>query len=277
MKRVIMLSLMIATIVVCFSKTLMKTTTDTIIVPTTHLGTPMHVTVTVPARYLSTLDNDNYPVVYLLNGYTGDNTDYARHMNLDSLANVNNVIIVCPDGRDSWYWDTPKTSGMEMESFFVKDLIPTIDREFRTLPRPESRAIAGLSMGGHGALWLAMRHKDLFGNAGTMSGGVDITPKEFQSNWQLRQLLGEYDKNKKSWKNHTVQSLVKKLKPGQLNLIVCCGSEDFFFPVNENLHASLDKRGIKHTYIIEPGGHTWPYWNSTLPVILEFFNQHLAR
>lgn len=98
------------------------------------------------------------------------------------------MIIVCPDGRNSWYWDSPVDPSMQMESFFTDCLIPTVDSLYRTMPARGGRAITGLSMGGHGALWLAWRHPDLFGAAGSMSGGVDIRP--FPANWNMADRLG---------------------------------------------------------------------------------------
>lgn len=250
---------------------------DTMKVATSRLDSAMTVTVAVPARYLSSLDETRYPVVYLLNGYSGGYNDYRSKMRLDSLANAHQVIFICPDGRDSWYWDSPVVPGMQMESFIVKDLLPAVDSNLRTIPSRDSRAIAGLSMGGHGALWLAMRHKDLFGSAGSMSGGVDIARKQFHKNWKMKNWLGEYASNPKRWKTHTVMSQVPTLKPGELNIIIECGDGDFFREVNDDLHAALLKRGIEHSFSITPGNHSWPYWRRTLPVMLDFFDGHLKH
>lgn len=276
MKRFILLSLLLALLVPANAKK-MSSQIDTMVVQTKNLDSPMTLTVAVPARYLSTMDNTRYPVVYLLNGYSGGYQDYRKNMRLDSLANIHNIIIICTDGRDSWYWDSPVDKSMQMESCITKDVVPAVDRELRTRPEAASRAIAGLSMGGHGALWLAIRHSDIFGSAGSMSGGVDITPEKFRNSWKMKKRLGEYNANPKRWKNHSVISLVPSLKPSQLNLIICCGSEDFFFQVNENLHRDLNTRGIQHKYIITPGNHSWPYWRATLPVILDFFDDNLVR
>lgn len=276
-KKFLMTWLLAMMVILPLSAKQMMSQVDTIKVPTTRLATPMTVTVTVPARYLSSLDDDRYPVVYLLNGYSGNNTDYSTRLNLDSLANAHQVIFICPDGKDSWYWDSPIDPGMQMESFIIKDLVPTVDKRLRTRADRRYRAIAGLSMGGHGALWLGIRHKDLFGSAGSMSGGVDITPSKFHNNWKMKDRLGTYKSNPKRWKNHTVISQVPTLKDGELNIIVECGDADFFREVNDNLHAALQKQGITHSYSITPGNHSWPYWRRTLPVILNFFDSHIPK
>lgn len=246
---------------------------DTLVVSSDNLPTPMKITVALPADY-NTSTTSTYPVVYLLNGYSGGYRDYIQRNPLDSLATANRMIIVCPDGRDSWYWDSPVVKEQKMESFITKDIVKFIDDTLRTIPDRDHRAITGLSMGGHGALWLAMRHRDLFGSAGSMSGGVDITQPKFHNSWKMKRWLGEYDANPQRWADHTVINLVPTLNPGELNLIVSCGEDDFFYAVNNALDKALTDRGIDHVYSTTPGyGHSWSYWNMTLPTHLEFFKK----
>ena len=86
------------------------------------------------------------------------------------------LIFVCPNGENSWYWDSPLNKDSQFETFVSRELVSYVDGHYRTLPSREKRAITGLSMGGHGALWLAIRHQDVFGAAGSTSGGLDIRP-----------------------------------------------------------------------------------------------------
>lgn len=239
-------------------------------VPATFIQSPMNVTVILPEGYYSATDT-HYPVVYLLNGYSGDHTSWPGVNGLDSLATQYGMILVCPDGRDSWYWDSPIDSTMQMESFITKELIPYIDSNYRTIADADHRAITGLSMGGHGALWLAMRHSDLFGAAGSTSGGVNIIP--FPKNWKMAQRLGDYETNKDIWESHTVINLVDSLQPGELNIIFDCGSEDFFAEVNADLHAKLLDKKIPHDYISRPGKHNWAYWSNSILYQLLYFNE----
>lgn len=239
-----------------------------------NIVSPMKVTVALPETYLAKSDTAHYPVVYLLHGYSDDYSYYPKRMPLDSVASAYNMIIVCPDGRDSWYWDSPVNPDFQMESFFTQELVPTIDSLYRTRKSPEQRAIVGLSMGGHGALWLAMRHSDIWKNAGSMSGGVDITKREFHDQWRMKERLGEFKDNSVRWGEHTVAALVPGLQPGQLNIIFCCGTEDFFFDVNNELSKSLNDHRIGHTYFTAPGDHSWPYWNKVIYPILDNFKSH---
>lgn len=255
----------------------MPAQTDTLTFTTPSLPSPEKVTVVVPSSYLTPTDTTHYPVVYLLNGYSGNHTDYARHMNLDSLANVHSAIFVCPDGRDTWYWDAPADPKLKMETFFTKELVKSIDHQFRTRPCRTQRAIVGLSMGGHGALWLAMRHSDIWANGGAMSGGVDITRPQFHKNWKMALRLGTYQSNPKRWADHTVVNLVNTLHPGQLNIIFACGTDDFFYQANCDLDTRLNNAKIPHTYITAPGAHTWQYWQTTLPLILDYFTTQFRK
>lgn len=243
---------------------------DTIKVPATYIKSPMKVTVIVPDDYCPKGEKA-YPVVYLLNGYGGDYTSWPAINTLDSLSSLYDMILVCPDGRDSWYWDSPIDPEMQMESFFIKELVPYIDSNYRTIADANHRAIMGLSMGGHGALWLGMRHSDVFGSAGSTSGGVNILP--FSGKWKIAQRLGNYETNKDVWKSHTIINLVDSLQPGQINLIIDCGTEDFFAEVNADLHKKLLDKKIPHDYISRPGKHNWAYWKNSVLYQLLFFNE----
>ena len=140
-----------------------------------YIPSPAKITVALPAGY-NPAEAHRWPVTYLLNGHGGDHTTWGKLVNLDSLATANSMIIVCPAGLDSWYWDAPADPSMKMESYIIRELIPWVDSHYTTRTDRSGRAISGLSMGGHGALWLAIRHQDLFGAAGSTSGGVDIRP-----------------------------------------------------------------------------------------------------
>jgi S-formylglutathione hydrolase FrmB len=151
----------------------------------------------------------------------------------------------------------------------VRELVPWVDQNYRTIADRRGRAITGLSMGGHGALYLAFRNQDVFGAAGSTAGGVDIRP--FPNNWNMAKRLGSYAENPEHWERHTVINMLHLLTPNSLSLIIDCGTGDFFYDVNERLHAKLLERNIPHDYITRPGGHTWEYWKTAIPYQLLFF------
>jgi len=209
---------------------------------------------------------DNYssagelPVVYLLHGYSGNHLDWInKAKGFEKAADQYQMIIVCPDGGfSSWYWDSPVDPESQYETFISEELVKAIDSKYKTIKNRSGRGITGLSMGGHGALYLAIKHQNVFGVAGSMSGGVDIRP--FPDNWEMAKKLGTYAEQPARWESSTVINLLNLLTPNSLSIIIDCGTDDFFFKVNENLHQQLLYRNIPHDYITRPGGHTWPYW-----------------
>ena len=242
-------------------------------VPAKNIASPMDVNVILPKSYATSTDK-KYPVVYILHGYDGDYKTWLTltEPKLDSLASHYDMIFVLPDGRDSWYWDAPADPKLKMESFFVKELVPYIDKNYRTIADKDYRAITGLSMGGHGSLWLGMRHSDIWGSAGSMSGGVNINKPKWAKSWKMAQRLGSQAQYPDRWKNHTVITLVKSLKPGQLNIIFDCGVDDFFIGVNRELHEEMLKYKIPHDYSERPGKHSHSYWKNSIRYHLQYFH-----
>ena len=183
------------------------------------------------------------PVLYLLHGYGGHAKTWIQiKPNLPEIADEKGIIFVCPDGKDSWYWDSPKNPAYRYETFVSSELVSYIDRNYKTIADRKGRAIAGLSMGGHGAMWLGIRHKDVFGAAGSTSGGVDIRP--FPQNWSMNKQLGEMASNKKVWDEHTVVNQLDKIQNGDLALIIDCGEDDFFLNVKTFITGCWGARSI---------------------------------
>ena len=239
------------------------------------MGRDLKNVVILPESY--TDGADRYPVVYLLHGYGGNYAIWLKiKPELPQLASQYNFIIVCPDGlRDSWYWNSPLHKDMQFEDYISDEVIRYIDSHYRTIANRSARAISGLSMGGHGAMWNAIRHRDVFGAAGSTSGGLDIRP--FPTNWKMSNQLGEYAANKKRWDEHTVINLIPSLKDGDLAIIIDCGVDDFFLEVNRRVHQALITCNIKHDYIERPGGHNHAYWNNSIEYQLLFFHKFFSQ
>jgi S-formylglutathione hydrolase FrmB len=247
---------------------------DTIRVYSNSMHKNIPCVVVVPDGYKKS--KDRYPVVYLLHGYSGNYRTWVKDFAATKEdADLYKMIIVSPDGGySSWYFDSPVDTGFRYETFVTKELIPYIDRQYKTMADRQHRAISGLSMGGHGALYLAIRHKDLFGAANSMSGGVDIRP--FPKNWDLMKRLGDTVVQKANWEHNTVINLVDSLKDKDLLLAFDCGTKDFFLDVNRALHQKLLKMGVAHDYTERPGGHNGAYWNNALPYHLLFFHRYFT-
>ena len=241
---------------------------DTVSVYSPAMNREVKNVIILPSGYDSS--TTEYPVVYLLHGY-GDNHQswLTIQPELPELASRYGMILVCPDGSNSWYWDSPVNPEIRYETYVSSELIPYIDTHYKTIRDKSGRAITGLSMGGHGAMWLAIRHQDTFGACGSTSGGVDIRP--FPEEWEIKDLLGEYYTNGERWDEYTVMNQLYKIRPG-LAIIIDCGTEDFFYGVNEKLHRELCYRNIKHDYISRPGIHDYPYWRLSITYQLQFFS-----
>lgn len=214
-----------------------------------------------------------FPVVYLLHGYGGNQRQWVSLApQLKTKVDELQIIIVCPDGGvGSWYMDSPVDSSFKYERFVSSELVGYIDKNYKTVADKQHRAITGLSMGGHGGLYLAIRHRDVYASAGSTSGGVDIRP--FPNNWDLKKRLGDTICCKENWEKNTVINLANNLQNKDLRLIIDCGLQDFFLEVNRNLHQKLMQLKIEHDYIERPGGHNNAYWNNSIDYQLLFFKK----
>ncbi|RMG21503.1 MAG: esterase family protein, partial [Methanobacteriota archaeon] len=170
---------------------------------------------------------------------------------------------------DSWYFDSPMDPTSQYETHIATEVVAFIDGNYRTLATREKRAITGLSMGGHGALFLAIRHPQIFGAAGSMSGGVDI--RDSSKKWHLRQKIGSIKEFPQRWDSLTVITNIEKFQDAHLALIIDCGIKDMFLQMNREFHEKLLQAEIPHDYIERPGDHNWKYWNNAVRYQLLFF------
>lgn len=248
---------------------------DTILVHSEAMDKDVKCVVVVPDSYYASSTSTKYPVFYLLHGWSGSYSDWVKNAStLQPDVDAFQMIVVCPDGGyGSWYFDSPKVPAYRYETFESKELLSYIDGHYKTIANRKGRATGGLSMGGHGALFLAIKHKDTYGAAVSMSGGVDFRP--FPDQWQIKDYLGSYAENKDLWTKNTVEYLAETdLKDGDLAISFECGTGDFFLPVNRQLHETLIKKGIKHDYAERPGHHDWKYWNNCLGYQMLFIHRY---
>lgn len=217
-------------------------------------------------------DAKAYPVVYLLHGAGGNHLDWITSVqNITNYADAFNFIIVCPNGgKTSWYFDSPVDKNSQYETYIAKELVQAVDATYNTIQRFNGRAITGLSMGGHGAFYMAFRHPNIWGAAGSMSGGLDLCP--FPNNWNIYKRLGIYDKNKSRWEDHSVINMVYLLEETDLKIIFDCGKSDFFYKANKQFETKLKQCNIEHQFIERPGGHTWTYWANSIQIHAHFFS-----
>ncbi|MCH6200910.1 esterase family protein [Aquiflexum sp. LQ15W] len=260
---------------------------DTVEVFSTAMNKSLKAAVVKPEEYNH--NNKSYPTIYLLHGGSGSFSDWHKKTTdpnlLTNLANQHNVIIVTPGvGPSSYYYDSPRLDSVKYETYFTQELIPFIDKNYRTINDRQSRAITGLSMGGHGSLMLSAKHPELFIAAGSMSGVMNIDTRMWKVDEDFRKLrqdgqkamLGDitYDS---PFTEYTVVGLVDKMKDNGISLIIDCGINDFLLETNRQIHQLLLQNQTPHEYTERPGAHTWQYWTEALPFHMLFINKVLVR
>lgn len=219
----------------------------------------------------------HFPVVYLLHGHSGAYDYWIKEIpNIKRDADDFQFILVCPDGGyNSWYFDSPIDSTRNYETHVSREVVKYVDANYRTIPDRNHRAITGMSMGGHGAFYIALRHPDIFGAVGSTSGGVDFTP--FKTHWQIDKQIGDTIHYKDNWINMTIINMIDHYPADSLAIIFDCGTSDFFHAVNRNLHEKMLRLHILHDYIERPGEHTNAYWQNSIDYQLLFFKKYFNR
>jgi S-formylglutathione hydrolase FrmB len=267
-----------------FSFSVQAATVDTLTIHSKSMNKNLKAAVVIPAVYTS---GKPLQVLYLLHGFSDSFNAWLTKplpdkQLLNKMADTYHVLIVCPDGGyGSWYLDSPLKKEFQYETFIIQELIPYIDKKYKTVAGREGRLITGLSMGGHGALYLAARNPDKFLAAGSIAGAVDLEAIARErggdiEKW-LTNLLGDVNQQQDRYKAHSVIHLTGKLKDAGLKLIIDCGTSDFLFEHNKALHQKLLQEGIAHHYIERPGEHNWQYFADALEYHLVFFKKSLAR
>lgn len=255
---------------VCFDAHAAKV--DTVVTHSNSMNRDIKAVVICPDNYNK---KEKYPVLYLLHGFSGNYSDWVKKArNVVPLADQYHCLIVCPDGNfASWYFDSPVDNGQKYETYVAGELVSWVDRHYSTIANRTGRAITGLSMGGHGALYLAIRHQDTYAAAGSMSGCVDLVP--FSKNFDISKVLGDYESNQERWKENSVINMLDQIKPNSLAIIFDCGYSDGFYPANMEMHNRLIQMKIPHDFIVRDGGHTWAYWGNSVVYQMLFFSRHL--
>ncbi|CAN5122437.1 alpha/beta hydrolase family protein [soil metagenome] len=259
---------------------------DSLDIPSAVMQKNLKAVVVTPNSY--TKGKTAYPVLYLLHGGSGRFSDWISktpdRMLLQNLSDQYNLIIVTPEGEPlGGYIDSPFQKDSQFETYITKEVIEKIDNTYRTIRDRKGRVISGLSMGGHGALYLSARHPDLYCAAGSMSGAVDLDRKnwkiapefEKQVSAPFERILGPTGATPDVYAANSVVNMVDKLKANDLKIIIDCGVDDFLIEPNRELHRRLVYNKTPHDYTEHPGGHTWDYWENSLPYHVLFFNKIL--
>ena len=234
----------------------------------------------------------HYPVVYLLNGYTGGETDWIESGSMKHIVdheieegNIQKMVIVMPDGDDRLYMN--RSDGTyPYEDMFMKELLPYMESQYRIRKGKRYTAISGLSMGGAGSIKLALKYDKQFGACAAFSSAIftadEVTASEQEGmngyvSKAMPEMVNVKGKNRlnKSYEEYDVLHLVKTKDPDVLKTVKLyfdCGDDDFLTLGNAQLHKELITRKIPHEYRVRNGAHNWPFWRESLPVGLKFIS-----
>jgi S-formylglutathione hydrolase FrmB len=250
-------------------------TVDTVSIHSAAMGKSKKCVVIKPDSYK--INTNRYPTVYLLHGYSGDFSNWiVKVPQLKNYADQLQLLIVCPDGDySSWYFDSPVDPSMKFETYIGKEVPQFIDTHYRTIKTRNGRAITGLSMGGHGAFFIAFRNSETFGGCGSMSGGMNLHSS--RNKYDIAKRIGDTTQHASHWKNYSVINVVENKPKDSLAIIFDCGIDDHFFNDNRLLHEKMLKLKIAHDYIERPGNHSWNYWASSVQYHLIFFRNYFDK
>ncbi|HEX7902660.1 MAG TPA: alpha/beta hydrolase family protein [Chitinophagaceae bacterium] len=264
-----------ALVIVFIITTTHAATVDTIPIYSKAMDKSFNCVVIKPLSYKKR--KQEYPVVYLLHGYGGSYSNWINLVpGLKKYADDYQFLVVCPDGGySSWYLNSPLDSSFRFETYISTEVPAWIDAHYNTVKNRNGRAITGLSMGGHGGLFLGFRHAAIFGACGSMSGGVDMRP--FPKNWEISKRIGDSAHYAMNWKEYSVITVIEQKPKDSLAIIIDCGTEDFFYTVNRALHEKMLALKIPHDYIERPGKHDWKYWANAVKYQLLFFREYFEK
>jgi enterochelin esterase-like enzyme len=261
--------------------------------PSAILGREVNFAAYLPPDYAAS--GRRYPVVYLLHGFTDDESAWIQFGEVNLAADraiarrdIPPMIIVMPDAGVSWYINDYQNK-VRYEDMFIQEFIPHVDRAYRTRPKKEFRGVAGLSMGGWGALVYSMRHPDMFAACAAFSVAV-WTDEDFAAMEEKAYagmlgpvfgpgLAGE-DRLTTHFRSYSPLELAKTMDIETLQKVryyLDCGDDDFLFEGNSALHVMLTDRKIPHEFRVRDGGHTWSYWRAGIADGLAFIGRSFHR
>lgn len=243
----------------------------------------------------------DYPVLYLMHGMTGDYTDWVvkgEVMRIAGEAVLNGdspeVIIVMPDGLYDAFYINNYDESIRWEDFFHEEFMPEIEDRYRIMANRNTRLIAGLSMGGYGAMYHAVKYNEKFRAVYAMSAAfLEVEPLqdgeergEWSRDFNLKTWGPENEEGyPENYKEHSIQEIFKAMSDDEITnreaplpaIFIDCGDDDFLLEENMNLVAILNSRGVPFEFRVRDGGHTWEYWRTALGKTMVFVGDQLRN
>lgn len=250
------------------------------------LGKDVRYTIYLPPDYYTS--QRSYPIVYLLHGFTDDNTGWLQFGEINRYADkaigngtIPPMIIAMPNGDSSFYVNS--FDGKEnYEDFFIKEFMPAVEKAYRVKAEKRYRGVAGLSMGGYGTLIYALKHPELFAACAPLSAAVwednDLVSMP-DNTWNnvIGRVYGIGLKGKdrltKTWYDNSPLKIIADKTADELKKVrywIDCGDDDFLTTGNAHLHIALSEKAVPHEYRVRDGAHNWTYWRTGITDALQF-------
>ncbi len=242
----------------------------------TALAREMPYEVVLPAGYSGS--RERYPVLYLLHGWQGDETNFVSLTHLVERASAYKLIVVTPRAGNSWYVNSATHAKDRYADYVFQDLIAEVDAHYRTIASPHERAVAGISMGGYGAILLSLRHPGAFAFAASISGAF-AGPSAIES--VMPQLKPSTDESfgavgSITRRQNDLDTLIGAVdRTQQPYFFLECGTSDPLLSSNRRLVEELSSHRFAYEYHELPGAHTWPFWDGSLPTMLEVLSMQM--
>ena len=250
------------------SQSLMRTVPIQVILPVDKFTRPGE-----PAR-----EDKPFKTLYLLHGIFGNCTDWLSGTRVQRWAEEKNLAVVMPSGENGFYIDQEHAGNFYGE-YIGKELIEMTRKMFPLSDKREDTFIAGLSMGGYGAIRNGLKYNETFGAIAGLSGALilDAMQKDdFQGIGHEEHYFGNLKEAYRSDKNPKViidELMRKKSVDGSIpipDIYIACGTEDFLIEANRDLKAYLEDKGIKYTYEEGPGSHSWDFWDTYIKRVIDW-------
>lgn len=220
----------------------------------------------------SLLNKESVNVLFLLHGYNGSNNDWLRHSTIEKLATKYNLIVVMPAINNSFY--TNMIYGYNYFNYYTKELKDKVSKIFKLNLTKKNTYIAGLSMGGYGALKAALTYPNDYKGVAAFSGVLDIK-KSYQSfnNRKMKMIgiFGDEETFNENLSQHDLFLLTNNLHNNNLNIYISCGTEDFLIKHSEDFVNHLKDKKISFTHKFIAGDHNWDFWQEEIKRALSFF------
>ena len=240
------------------------------------LAREMPYEVVLPAGYSGS--QERYPVLYLLHGWQGDETNFVSLTHLVADASIYRLIVVTPRAGNSWYVNSATRAKDRYADYVFHDLIAEVDARYRTIASPHGRAVAGISMGGYGAMLFSLRHPEAFAFAASISGAFagpsrieSVLPELKPSTDEAFGAVGSITR-----RQNDLDTLIGVADHTQQPYFFLeCGTSDPLLSSNRRVAKELSSRGFAYEYHDIPGAHTWSFWDEALPAMLKTLSSQM--